>query len=31
MEFSKIDGDDSPQQLKELLKKDKDAFAVYKA
>ena len=30
-EFSKIDEDESPIQLKELLKKDKEAFAVYKS
>ena len=30
-EFSKIDEDESPVQLKELLKKDKEAFAIYKA
>ena len=29
-DFSKIDEDESPVQLKELLKKDKDAFAIYK-
>ena len=30
-EFSKIEEEDSPVQLKDLLKKDKDAFAIYKA
>ena len=30
-EFSKIEGEDSPIQLKELLQKDKDAFEIYKA